>query len=123
MSQENKDFIRRYLGELSGVEKLSEIVDRYVSEDDPELKQHIMMYDAVFPKYELNIDDMVSEGDKVVVRATFRGTHEGPLGDIPATHKSVSLMAIIIYRIEDGKIVEHWMVIDQMELMKQLGVM
>ena len=68
------------------------------------------------------VEDMIAEGDKVVSRLTFRGTHTGDLMGIPPTGKSVMISEIIIDRLADGKIVESWRLFDQMGMMQQLGV-
>jgi predicted ester cyclase len=120
-AQENKAFIERYFGALSGKDKPPAVVDQYVSDSDQELKEHIAFFEAAFPRYELIADDLIAEGDQVCVRTTFRGTHEGDLMGLAPTHKSATISIMLIYRIADGKIVEHWMVADQMSLMQQLG--
>ena len=120
-AQENKAFIGRYLKALSGQDKPPEVVDQYVSDSDQGLKEHIAFFEAAFPRYELIADDMVAEGDKVTVRATFTGTHEGDLMGLAPTHKTATVPIMLIYRIADDKIVKHWMVADQMSLMQQLG--
>ena len=68
------------------------------------------------------VEDMIAEGDKVVSRLTFRGTHTGEMMGIPPTGKSVRMSEIIIDRLADGKIVESWRLFDQMGMMQQLGV-
>jgi len=68
------------------------------------------------------VEDMIAEGDKVVSRLTFRGTHTGDLMGIPPTGTSVTMSEIIIDRLADGKIVESWRLFDQMGMMQQLGV-
>ncbi len=115
----NKAFIRRYFEALSGKDKPATVVNRYVS--DEELKHHIALYEAAFPSYQLIAEDMIAEGDKVVVRSTFRGTHKGDLMGIPPTGKQVTMPLILIYRIADDKIVEHWMQADALGLLQQLG--
>lgn len=122
-AQDNKIFMERYLAAMSGTNKAPAVVDIYVSDKDPELKEHIAFFEAAFPLYELTADDMIAEGDKVAVRATFTGIHKGDLMGIAPTGKEVILPLMLIYRIVDGKIVKHWMSIDQMTLMQQLGVM
>mgnify|MGYP006296516935 CR=1 FL=1 len=122
IAEENKQFMNQYLGALSGKPKPAEIVNKYVADSDQDLKNHIAMFEAAFPKYELIAEDMVAEGDKVAVRATFRGIHKGNFVGIAPTSKEVTASGMLIYRIADGKIVEHWMNFDQMSLMQQLGV-
>jgi steroid delta-isomerase-like uncharacterized protein len=68
------------------------------------------------------VEDLIAEGDKVVGRWTFRGTHRGDFMGIPPTGKKVSIMGIAIYRIARGKIAEAWVAWDAMGLMHQLGV-
>jgi predicted ester cyclase len=118
-AQENKHFIEQYFAALSGQPKPHSLIEQYV--DDPELAHHIEMFEAAFPRYELVIEDMLGEGDKVAVRATFLGRHEGEFNGIPATHKQVSISLMLIYRIANGKIVEHWMNADSLSLLQQLG--
>jgi predicted ester cyclase len=120
-SIDNKGFIARYFDALSGKPKPAETVAEYASEEA--LKQHIAIFETAFPHYELFADEMIAEGDKVCVCARFRGTHKGDLMGIAPTGKEVTLPFIIVYQITDGKIVGHTMAIDQMSLMKQLGVM
>lgn len=55
-----------------------------------------------FPDLELTIEDMFGEGDRVGVRFTARGTHSGPLADIPPTGERVEWEGISILRVEDG---------------------
>lgn len=68
------------------------------------------------------VDDMIAEGDRVATKKTFSGTHTGPLGDIPATGNSVNIEFVDILRLRDGQIVEHWLSMDQLLFMQQLGV-
>jgi steroid delta-isomerase-like uncharacterized protein len=77
---------------------------------------------AGFPDARATILDMIAEGDKVVQRASTEGTHTGSFLGIPPTGKHAKWSLIDIYRIADGKIVEHWVETDQMSLMQQLGL-
>ena len=119
---ENKAFISRYLNAINGKEKPAAVVDQFISEADALLKQHIAGYEAAFPRYALIAEDMIAEADKVMVRFTFRATYGGGFMNIPATGQQAAMPGIIIYRIADGKIVEHWMQVDSAALMQQLGV-
>jgi steroid delta-isomerase-like uncharacterized protein len=78
-------------------------------------------FHAAFAGFRAEIHDQVAEDDKVVTRKTFHGRHEGAFMDIPATGAEISLDVIDIVRIADGRIVEHWNVVDQLGLMRQLG--
>lgn len=120
-AQENKDFIRRYLETLSGKPKPPELVDQFVA--DQPLKNHIAGGEQGFPGYTMDIDLMVAEDDLVSVIFRFGGTHTGPFMGIPATGKTVSeIPAHITYRVENGKIVDHWILLDSAALMQQLGL-
>lgn len=77
---------------------------------------------AAFPDAHFTIDDMIAEGDRVATKKTFTGTHSAPLGDLPATGRSVSLQFVDIMRVRDGRIIEHWLSMDQLSFMQQLGV-
>ncbi|HEX5690287.1 MAG TPA: ester cyclase [Roseiflexaceae bacterium] len=77
---------------------------------------------TAFPGGKSTIEDLVAEGDKVVSRLTFRGTHTGDLMGIPPTGKTITIAETIIDRFADGKIVESWRLFDQMGMMQQLGV-
>jgi predicted ester cyclase len=115
-----KEFLNEYFTALSGQAVTKDLLDKYIT--DPELKEHVMFYTSVFPGYEILVDDTIEEGNKVAVRGTFRGVHKGDLMGIAPTGKEVSFSIMIIYIIENRKIVNHWMVADQLGLMQQLGV-
>ena len=74
-----------------------------------------------FPDFKATIDDILAEGDKVVVRMTWSGTQKGEFMGVPAAGKRVSFGVIDIIRIADGKFVEHWGQMDSMGMMQQLG--
>ena len=75
-----------------------------------------------FPDSHVTIDDMIAEGDRVVTKKTFTGTHTGDFAGIPATGKTVTLQYVDIMRVREGRIVEHWLSMDQLSFMQQLGV-
>jgi steroid delta-isomerase-like uncharacterized protein len=77
---------------------------------------------AVFPDWSVVVEDLIAEGDKVVVRATGRGTHRGEFMGIPPTGRQVRVTWIAIYRVANGRLAEHWQNIDELGLLKQLGV-
>jgi steroid delta-isomerase-like uncharacterized protein len=79
-------------------------------------------FKAAFPDLRIVVHDQVAEGDRVVTRKSFHGTHQGDFMGIPPTGKQVAFDVIDILRVEDGKLAEHWNVVDQLGLMQQLGV-
>jgi len=119
-AQENKEFIRKYIEAISGKPKPAELVDQYVAEQP--LKDHIAMNEAAFPGYEMHIEKLIAEGDLVSVIGRANGTHKGPFMNVPPTGKTWDVPIHITYRVEGGKIVEHWMAIDTAAFMQQLGL-
>ena len=117
MSQ-NQNLVSDYLRALSGQPKPPELVTRYVA--DAKLAEHIAQVEAGFPRYEIVLEEIFGERDLVVVRGTFRGVHRGPFAGVEPTGRSVSAGLIIIYRIENDRIAEHWMQFDLFTLLQQL---
>ncbi len=81
------------------------------------------MIGAAFPDMHLTFEDMIAEGEKVVIRGAFSGTHQGELFGIPATGKRVTQSSIFIFRLVKGEIVEGWYATNGPDLMQQLGVL
>jgi len=119
-TKKNKEFIIEYLNAVSGVDKTRQLISPYVN--DEHLVEHILFFENVFPNYELLADEITCEDNRVVIYARFKGTHRGELNGIPPTNKTVELPLAVGYKIENNKIIDHWMVINQMMLMEQLGV-
>jgi predicted ester cyclase len=119
--EETKAFIRRYFEALNVEGKSAAVLDRYIT--DEELKQHIAQFESVFPGYQLTAEDMIAEGDEVVVRAALHGTHNGTLMGTRPTGKQVTVPFIIIYRLASGKIAQHWMQADMVGLLQQIGAL
>jgi steroid delta-isomerase-like uncharacterized protein len=74
-----------------------------------------------FPDYDIHIDDVVAEGDKVVLRFTFRGTNSGDYFGIPSTGKPVTIRFVEIFTVRDGQIASIWHVANVLDVMQQLG--
>ena len=75
-----------------------------------------------FPDLQLTIQDIAAEGDTVAARVAFRGTHRGEFQALPPTGKEVAFSSIEIDRVVDGKVEEHWVEINLLGLVQQLGV-
>lgn len=73
-----------------------------------------------FPDLTVQIDDQVAEGDTVVTRKSYRGTHEGPFIGVAPTHRAVEFTVMDIIRLQDGRYVEHWANPDMFGLHRQL---
>ena len=89
----------------------------------PEHVKQTITRDCIgFPDFRFTIEEMIAEGDKVVVRWTTRGTHQGIFRGIPPTGKQVTITGVEIHRVVGGKIVEGWRKWDRIDVMQQLGV-
>ncbi len=80
------------------------------------------MLHAAFPDLRITIEDIVAEGDRVAVRASWIGTHRGPLPmvPVPARNRPFAFSGMVFWRIRDDKIVERWATIDRLSLQQQL---
>jgi steroid delta-isomerase-like uncharacterized protein len=130
----NKAVVRRLFDEVLNQHNLA-LIDQlyapnYVSHALPPAlpanregtKQFLGDYFRAFPDLQFSIEDMIAEGDRVVVRYTGRGTHQGDLMGIAPTGKQATASAVVIVRIEEGKVAEDWLNLDQLGLLQQLGV-
>jgi predicted ester cyclase len=81
-----------------------------------------IFWDAA-PDLEMSLDDVIAEGDKVVLRYTNTLTHTGELAGLPPTHRSAEFAGIAIVRVAGAKIVEGWQVMDFVTAYQQLGVL
>ena len=74
------------------------------------------------PDMELPIEDVIAEGDKVLVRLRVRGTHGGELMGIAATGRRIDIGVLDLFQFRDGQLIEHWALLDNLGLLHQLGV-
>ena len=131
--EQNKSLARRWLEEVWGKGDMA-TVDELAGPDfvwhwappglasDLEGYKRFMRMDfEAFDDVSSVADDVVAEGDKVVGRWTWSGTHKGEFMGVAPTGKRVTLTGICINRIADGKIVEEWGEMDMLGMMQQLG--
>jgi len=78
--------------------------------------------DSVFPKYEILVDEILAEGDRVMVRARLKGVHTGDFLGIPATHKEVEAPYVVGYEVHNNKITHSWLISDLLKIIEQLEV-
>jgi steroid delta-isomerase-like uncharacterized protein len=76
---------------------------------------------AVCPDSRVNVQQLVAEGDRVAIWATYTGTQEGAMGPFPPSGKEMVLEFAAIFRFEDNKIAELWVIWDNMAALSQLG--
>jgi steroid delta-isomerase-like uncharacterized protein len=134
-AEQNKALVRQMVEEMFNRGNIS-VADKFLAPDFVEreelppgiprdregVKQLTAMFRSAFPDFKATIDDIIAEGDKVVIRQTWSGTHKGEFMGIPPTGKRVSIGVIDIIRMAGGKGVEHWGQMDNMRMMQQLGV-
>ena len=133
--EDNKAIARRIIeefinnGDLSVADELfaADFVNhspgRGTTPDREGIKQFINYMLAAFPDQTTTIDDLIAEGDKVVLRMTGRGTHTGELLGIPATGKQFEVPLISILRFANGKAIERWSLADEVSMWQQLGIL
>jgi steroid delta-isomerase-like uncharacterized protein len=133
-AEQNKSIVRRWVeegwnnGNLSVIDQI--YAPTYIQHEPPpapvasgeSLKQYVSGYRAAFPDLHFLIDDLIAEGDKVVWRFTSTATHKGPFMGIPATGKSSTVTGIVIFRLDNSRILEGWVNIDALGLLQQLGI-
>ncbi len=86
------------------------------------LKQLIAMFRTAFPDLHCTIEDEIIQGDKVAAHWTMRGTHKGPFLGNPPTSKPIAAQGLIYARIENDQVIENWILVDQMGVLQQLGL-
>jgi predicted ester cyclase len=94
----------------------------WLSPDHEGLKEQLRLFYGAFPDIYSRIEDVVAEGDTVLIRWTGGATNTGEIFGIPPVNGPVTVNGMDWIRIDDGKIVEHWSNSDDLDLMRQLGV-
>jgi len=135
MSEELKTKARRTWEEIvpnADVDALAEVIaedliDHSARPDEPQglagVQQTVLWLGTVFSHQRWEIQQVIGEGDIVVVYCTLHGRHTGDLMGIPPTNREVAVDYVHIVRFRDGKAVEYWSVRDDMALMRQLGAL
>ena len=132
MSEQNKTLARRWFedlfsrGDLDAADEIlsAEFVDHLPREEErgiEELKHYVSSYRTAFPDIQDTVEEIVAEGDKVVIRWTSRGTNEGEFMGVAPTGRHVTFTGMRLFRIAENKIVESWVNIDERGLQEQLG--
>lgn len=132
--QKNEQLIRRYFNEVwnqGNLLLLDEIIAAHYTNHSSSLadtkpgpsglKPIVAAMRIAFPDLHYEIRDLVLTGDRIVARVIMSGTHRGDFFGMAPTNKKVYVNQINIEYVEQGKIVEHWRITDELTLMKQLG--
>lgn len=133
--EENKQLCRDYFDAF--LRRDVEWMERHIAPEfvrhDPGLPFEVrgpagvaQLHDALlpaFPDMELPLHDLVAEGEKVLVRLTILATHTGPFGELEATGRRIEVPVLDLFQIRDERFVEHWALLDNLGMMRQLGAL
>ena len=86
------------------------------------IKEHVAGWIISFPDLRFSIEQMLSEGDRVVTQLLMEGTHQGAWLGIPASGKKMQIRMFTIHRVVQGKIVEDWVLVESLGVFQQLGI-
>ena len=75
------------------------------------------------PDMTLPIEDIIAEGEKVLVRLRVKGTHGGELMGVPATGRAIDIAVLDLFQFQGGRLIEHWALLDNLGLLRQIGVL
>jgi predicted ester cyclase len=131
-SQANKELYRSVMEEVWNKRNPSAI-DRYLAPDfiehnkniPPGLagrKQFVAAVLAAFSDYHAEIEEVVAEGDRIVARVQWTGTQDGPFQGRPATNNKLRFSTADFFRVANGKLAEHWDVVDSLPRAIALGL-
>ena len=128
----NKALLRRFYREVYvdwDMALVDEVVSpQFTSHDWPDggpsgpqaFRQYYAAIRAAVPDARYEVDDLIAEGDRVVVRWRLLGTHEGDFRGIAPTGRAIALKGIAIYRVDGGTLMERWVVSDLYGLLEDL---
>ena len=130
---DRKTFYKNYIEDIFNKRKI-ELLDEYVSDnytlhDAPEhfpkgkdsIKAVVTLFKSAFSDFHVTLDELISEGDLVSSKSTFKGTHTGEIFGMKATGKKISMSSLTLVRIKNGKVQESWVRNDLDGLKKQLS--
>jgi steroid delta-isomerase-like uncharacterized protein len=131
---DQKAFVQAMFDSMAGDVDVDAMVDRFMAEDFVEHevipgmdntretpRQLFRMMVQAFPDFRATVHQLLQDGDKVVARVTFSGTHEGEFMGVPASGNPVEWSAIDIIEVRGDKAVAHWGVMDMASAMAQMG--
>ena len=131
---QNKDTVRDFIdglftnGDLGAVDAY--LAEEFINHDPPfgvptdreGMRAAAQMMRAGFPDWHSDLHELIAEGDLVVERFTASGTQRGEVMGVPPDGRTVSLAGINIFRLRDGRIVERWGRLDELSMLRQLGL-
>jgi predicted ester cyclase len=122
--KKNKTLVESFVEEIFNKHNLSAIesyLNPVAGKGDEEFKQFLRAFFKAFPDWHANIEQIVAEDNLVIIFLNGSGTHQGQFQGMPPTYKPVKIRSADVYRIENGIIVEHRDIVDQLNLLQQTG--
>jgi hypothetical protein len=122
------------ISDAANIETVRRLYEEVLNQNRPELLPELLSEDIIFHTVteerlreafgdmHFTIHDLIASGDRVAVRWSMNATHRGPLAGIPATGKPIQQRANVIYRMKEGKIAEGWAQMDQIGVLRQIGI-
>jgi predicted ester cyclase len=121
MSEQLKDVVRDYYARVINGRDLDAVDQFFVDERLVEgVRAGCFRYFEAFPDMHVSLDELIAEGDRVFLRSTLTGTHDGEYKGIPATGRHVATESAEVFRIADGKFAGYWCLTNVAGLMRQL---
>jgi predicted ester cyclase len=121
MSDQNKALVERYYATVLNGRDLDAVGEFFADERMVEgVRRGCFRYFEAFPDLHVSLDELIAENDRVFLRSTITGTHDGEYKGIPATGRHVAAESAEVFRIADGKFVGYWCQTDVAGLMRQL---
>lgn len=121
MSEQNKQVVREYYARVINGRDLDAVEEFFVDERMVEgVRSGCFRYFEAFPDLHVALDDLIAEDDRVFLRSTLTGTHDGEYKGIPATGRHVATECAEIFRVADGRFVGYWCLTNVAGLMRQL---
>jgi steroid delta-isomerase-like uncharacterized protein len=132
-TETSKALVRHFYDEVLNAHRV-DVIDELVAPDYDEhdplpgqrdgrdglMDRVTMLHEGLAPTF--TVEDVIAEGDRVVVRWSNKATHVGTFLGIPPTGRSCEFAGIDIYRLENGRMAEHWHVVDQLAMLQQLAL-
>jgi steroid delta-isomerase-like uncharacterized protein len=131
MDEAVKTVVRRYFEAVNGGDEAALdalVADGYVQHSPgaapgrETVKRHLAMFRSGFPDIRCQVEALLSEGDDVVARTVTEGTHTGEFMGHPPTGRRFRAGGVDIFRVREGRLVEHWGVFDTLGMLLQLGL-
>ena len=121
MSEQNKEVVRDYYARVINGRDLDAVAEFFVDQRLVDgVRSGCFRYFEAFPDLHVSLDELIAEGDRVFLRSTLTGTHDGEYKGIPATGRHVAVECAEVFRIADARFGGYWCMTNVAGLMRQL---